>query len=141
MPTVDTDEALDGADVVVHHGGAGSVVAGIRAGVPAVAVPTWTEQQLNALALEKRGAGITVPVSLAGLEPLELSAELVTLGHRHVRDLEARLAPAIERAMESSFSIATSAWRDELLGIPAAHEAALVIEGLLSTVRGVSRAQ
>lgn len=43
---------------VVHHGGAGTLAAGFRAGVPAVITPCFADQFDNAEILNKSGAGI-----------------------------------------------------------------------------------
>lgn len=50
-------------DLMVHHGGHGSVMTGLRAGTPAVIVPTITERESNARRLVALGAGeIVMPV-------------------------------------------------------------------------------
>jgi UDP:flavonoid glycosyltransferase YjiC (YdhE family) len=48
------------ADVCVHHGGMGTVVAALRAAVPSVTVPQWPDGRRNALALARQGLGIDV---------------------------------------------------------------------------------
>jgi len=50
-------------ELMVHHGGHGSVMTGLRAGTPAVIVPTITERESNARRLVALGAGeIVMPV-------------------------------------------------------------------------------
>src|SRR5664280_37488 len=50
-------------DLMVHHGGHGSVMTGLQAGTPAVIVPTITERESNARRLVALGAGeIVLPV-------------------------------------------------------------------------------
>jgi len=44
-------------ELMVHHGGHGSVMTGLRAGTPAVIVPTITERESNARRLVALGAG------------------------------------------------------------------------------------
>ena len=44
-------------DLMVHHGGHGSVMTGLQAGTPAVIVPTITERESNARRLVALGAG------------------------------------------------------------------------------------
>jgi UDP:flavonoid glycosyltransferase YjiC (YdhE family) len=44
-------------DLMVHHGGHGSVMTGLMAGTPAVIVPTITERECNARAVFDAGAG------------------------------------------------------------------------------------
>ncbi len=49
-------------DLMVHHGGHGSVMAGLSAGTPAVILPTITERESNARRLASLGAGeVVVP--------------------------------------------------------------------------------
>ncbi len=53
-------------DLMVHHGGHGSVMTGLCAGTPAVIIPTITERESNARRLAALGAGeIVLPVDLA----------------------------------------------------------------------------
>ncbi|MGA8229980.1 MAG: nucleotide disphospho-sugar-binding domain-containing protein [Candidatus Acidiferrales bacterium] len=50
-------------DLMVHHGGHGSVMTGLSAGTPAVIIPTITERESNARRLRACGAGeIVMPV-------------------------------------------------------------------------------
>ena len=50
-------------ELMVHHGGHGSVMTGLKAGTPAVIVPTITERESNARRLVALGAGeIVMPV-------------------------------------------------------------------------------
>jgi UDP:flavonoid glycosyltransferase YjiC (YdhE family) len=51
-------EVLAHADVLVTHGGHGTVVKGLVAGVPIVCLPTGRDQPDNAARLKARGAGI-----------------------------------------------------------------------------------
>jgi MGT family glycosyltransferase len=54
------------SDLMVHHGGHGSVMTGLQAGTPAVIVPTITERESNARRLVALGAGeIVMPVTRA----------------------------------------------------------------------------
>jgi UDP:flavonoid glycosyltransferase YjiC (YdhE family) len=51
-------------DLMVHHGGHGSVMTGLQAGTPAVVVPTITERESNARRLVALGAGeMVIPVT------------------------------------------------------------------------------
>jgi MGT family glycosyltransferase len=54
-------------DLMVHHGGHGSVMTGLKAGTPAVIVPTITERESNARRLVALGAGEIV-MPLDGLD-------------------------------------------------------------------------
>jgi UDP:flavonoid glycosyltransferase YjiC (YdhE family) len=129
LPIVDPDRYLPHAVLALHHGGAGSAVAAIRAGVPSVIVPTWTEQLLNGRALERRGAGKVVPVSEGSLEPVELRPHVQVLAHLETEGLEARLAAAIGQvAVDGTMRDRVRSWRSELLQMPGADRAADAIQ-------------
>lgn len=51
--------ALPSCSVVIHHGGAGSTLSALAAGVPQVIVPQGADQFLNAAAVSKRGCATT----------------------------------------------------------------------------------
>ncbi|MFD4439442.1 glycosyltransferase [Nocardia sp. NPDC058519] len=54
-------EALPHCTAVVNHAGAGSVYAALHAGVPQIATPAPGDRAWNALAVQRRGAGLSVP--------------------------------------------------------------------------------
>lgn len=56
-------EVLKYTDVVVTHGGHGTVIRSLAAGVPLVVVPQGRDQADNASRVETRGAGVTVKSS------------------------------------------------------------------------------
>ncbi len=58
---VDQAAAFDRADVAIHHGGTGTVLAGLAAGVPQVITPQGADQFLNADLLLGHDVGVTVP--------------------------------------------------------------------------------
>ena len=63
-PYLPGDAMAAQCELMVHHGGHGSVMRGLRAGTPAVIVPTITERESNARRLAALGAGeIVMPVS------------------------------------------------------------------------------
>jgi hypothetical protein len=55
-------EALATCAGVVHHGGAGTLLAALAAGVPQIVVPGPGDRRRNAELVEARGAGLAVPV-------------------------------------------------------------------------------
>jgi hypothetical protein len=59
-------EALPRASAVVHHGGSGSTLGALAAGVPAVVVPLFADQSYNARRVEAAGAGLVVAPPDAG---------------------------------------------------------------------------
>ncbi|KAI9000395.1 hypothetical protein DFJ74DRAFT_697632 [Hyaloraphidium curvatum] len=62
-------------DGVVHHGGAGSTAAGLRAGCPTIIKPFFGDQYFWGKAIERQGLG----VSLAELDAEDLAAALVKI--------------------------------------------------------------
>jgi UDP:flavonoid glycosyltransferase YjiC (YdhE family) len=90
---------------VVHHAGAGTTAAGLRAGVPAVPVPVLADQPFWADRLRRLGAAAD-PVPLSRLTAERLSAglrEVTTNPHRAAR---ARALAARLRAEDGSARIA-----------------------------------
>jgi UDP:flavonoid glycosyltransferase YjiC (YdhE family) len=58
---VDQAGVLELADVVVHHGGSGTVLAALAAGVPQVVIPTGADQFVNADRLAITGLASVLP--------------------------------------------------------------------------------
>jgi MGT family glycosyltransferase len=54
-------QVLAHADAVVTHGGHGTVVKALAAGVPLVCIPTGRDQPDNAVRIVHRGAGVKLP--------------------------------------------------------------------------------
>ena len=57
---VDQERVLASADVVVCHGGSGTVLGALAAGVPVVAVPVFADQFENGTRVARHGAGLMV---------------------------------------------------------------------------------
>jgi sterol 3beta-glucosyltransferase len=81
---------------VVHHAGAGTAAAGLRAGVPTVSVPIYTDQPFWAARIKSLGAG-PQPVPYKELSTERLSAAITQATTtpayaEHARQLAARLA-------------------------------------------------
>lgn len=68
---VPLEEALATAAIVICHGGSGTTMAALGAGVPLVVIPMLADQPTNATMVEQLGAGIAVrparPRRIAGL--------------------------------------------------------------------------
>jgi UDP:flavonoid glycosyltransferase YjiC (YdhE family) len=58
---VDQARVLGHVDVAVHHGGSGTVLGCLAAGVPQVITPQGADQFLNAARLAELGLGYAVP--------------------------------------------------------------------------------
>jgi UDP:flavonoid glycosyltransferase YjiC (YdhE family) len=69
----------------IHHGGAGTTAAALRAGIPSVVVPFFADQTLWAHRVEQLGVGPT-PIPRRQLSPERLAAAI----HTAVRDSEMR---------------------------------------------------
>ena len=100
-PYLPLSSVLPRAAAVVHHAGAGTTQAALRAGCPAVTVPRCFDQRYHAGRVEALGAGRSLPWSQ--LEPRRLERELRRLiddGHyrRRTQALADRIAaePAAE---------------------------------------------
>ncbi len=116
---------------IVHHGGSGTAHAAFSAGVAAIGVPTNTEQELNARAVESLGAGLMVAVRDAPLDPLEVRPGFTTLAHRSVEGLVPRLSAALERILaDERTSARSAALGEELAALPPVADAALALERL-----------
>jgi UDP:flavonoid glycosyltransferase YjiC (YdhE family) len=81
---------------VVHHAGAGTAAAGLRAGVPTVSVPIYTDQPFWAARIKSLGAG-PQPVPYKELSTERLSAAITQATTtpayaEDARQLAARLA-------------------------------------------------
>jgi UDP:flavonoid glycosyltransferase YjiC (YdhE family) len=82
------------ADVVVHHGGSGTTLGALAAGVPQLVLPQGADQFANADVLVAAGAGLC-------LRAEELSADAITehtrilLSHNDHRDAARTIAEEI----------------------------------------------
>lgn len=91
---LDFVEAVRGAALVVHHGGAGACHVAATAGRPQLLLPRHLEQELNARALERLGvgrratdvgAGLTgVAMALLGAEPRAAAQRWATVAYGNV---------------------------------------------------------
>lgn len=92
---------LGGCSAIVHHGGAGSTLAALDAGLPQLIVPSGAPAYLQSDAVRKRGTGIVA-------EPDEVDAELLTrlIEDGGLRDAAAEVSAEIA-AMPSPAEIST----------------------------------
>ncbi len=61
-PWVDQEQVLAAADIVVCHGGSGTVYGALAAGVPLVVVPVFADQFENGRRVMDTGAGVVVEI-------------------------------------------------------------------------------
>jgi UDP:flavonoid glycosyltransferase YjiC (YdhE family) len=72
VPAVPFDWLFPRSAAAVHHGGAGTTAAGLRAGVPTVVTPFFNEQRFWARRVHTLGAG-PAPLRWRGLTPAKLN--------------------------------------------------------------------
>jgi UDP:flavonoid glycosyltransferase YjiC (YdhE family) len=92
---VPLDRVLPHATAVVHHGGAGTVLGALAAGVPQLVCPGPGDRRHNATLVARRGAGLSVEaksITAAILTRLISDAALVEAA-REVRDEIAAMPP------------------------------------------------
>ncbi len=86
--------ALPTCSVMIHHGGAGTTLSALAAGVPQVIVPQGADQFVNAASVSERGCAMT-----ADLAPTAIRA-------------------ALRRALSGEFDAATRQVREEIALLP-----------------------
>jgi UDP:flavonoid glycosyltransferase YjiC (YdhE family) len=101
-PNVSTTDWLPFADVlphvagIVHHGGAGTVLAALAAGVPQVVVPGAGDRAVHARLVSDRGAGLAVPsneITAGTLERLVTDPALANAAREVAAEIAAMPAP------------------------------------------------
>ncbi|MFG2180329.1 nucleotide disphospho-sugar-binding domain-containing protein [Streptomyces abikoensis] len=99
LPWTPLSALLPSCSAVVHHGGSGTTMAALWAGVPQLVVPALADNHINARAVEARGVGIhtTAPTSDA----------LAFLLHEEEPRRAAREVAAEIRALPSPAALAT----------------------------------
>jgi UDP:flavonoid glycosyltransferase YjiC (YdhE family) len=113
---VPQNEVLPHAAAVVCHGGSGTIIGALAAGVPMVIAPMFADQPENAARVNNVGVGIGLPT--AGRNPEEL---------RH----------ALTRVLkEPAFRKIAQQMAAEIASLPTVSEAALEIEQMAETVLG-----
>lgn len=85
---IDQDEVLEHADLVVCHGGSGTALGALAAGVPLVVVPLFADQFENGRRIAAAGAGVVVGSASEGIG-----------GPR--RPIDVRAAPRVIRGIEA----------------------------------------
>ncbi|MDG9704725.1 nucleotide disphospho-sugar-binding domain-containing protein [Streptomyces sp. DH37] len=104
------DSVLPACDLIVHHCGAGTVMAALRAGLPQVLVPHTVEQYDSARRLDAFGAAQRIALE-------ELDPDQVLEACRDLLE-------------DSSYRERTHALRDQILALPSPGQIVPVIAGL-----------
>jgi len=104
--------AMAHASAMVGHGGMGTTLAGLVAGMPMVVVPLFADQPDNARRVEAIGAGITLP---GGPEAVGRLGDAVhsVLGDPSYRTAAGHVAEEIRRLPPASESVS---WLEEIAG-------------------------
>lgn len=91
---VEHADVLPAADVVVCHGGSGTVFGALAVGVPLVVVPVFADQFLNAERVAANGAGIVIEGERSAARIADgITSALGTASHRqHARQIGAEMA-------------------------------------------------
>ena len=101
---------LPSCDVVVSHGGSGTVLATLQLGIPQLCLPQAADQFINAAAVARSGAGLQIP-------PEEVEA--------------AGVAAAVEVLLgDAAFRQHAQRVGDEIASMPSPDEVAVVLETL-----------
>lgn len=92
---------------VVHHAGAGTTAAGLRAGTPAVPVPIFTDQPFWAAQLHRLGAG-TAPIPFKNLTVGSLTEAInEAVGNEQYRQSAKWLSTKLADEEDSALTVAT----------------------------------
>ncbi len=100
MPQAD---ALAAASAALCHGGSGSTLGALAAGVPLVVAPLFADQPFNARRVQAVGAGLTVPAPTADAIRGALEAVLADDGHAAAARAvaaELRAQPPVDEVLE-----------------------------------------
>jgi UDP:flavonoid glycosyltransferase YjiC (YdhE family) len=104
-PFVPQAEVLPQADVVVCHGGSGSVVGALAHGVPLLVLPMGADQPDNAVRVEALGAGLQRDVMT--VTPAEVEAAVDRLLHDpSYRDAAGEIAAECAALPDASTAVA-----------------------------------
>jgi UDP:flavonoid glycosyltransferase YjiC (YdhE family) len=104
------DEVIPHASAVLCHGGSGTVLGALAAGVPLVVAPMFADQPFNAARVASTGAGLALPT-----------------GKAPAQELRRTLSQVIE---EGSFRAAARRIAAEIAALPTVDEAPSEIEAL-----------
>jgi UDP:flavonoid glycosyltransferase YjiC (YdhE family) len=106
------EDVLGRADLVVCHGGSGTTIGALAAGLPLVVCPLFADQDANALSVQDAGAGVMVTTDGS-------AAGLPRLGAKDV----ASLREAIQRVLgEPAYREAAGRIATEIAALPALDE-------------------
>jgi vancomycin aglycone glucosyltransferase len=105
VPAVNHAAIFPVCRAVVHHGGAGTTAAGLRAGIPTLILWLWLDQPMWAAGVKRLEAGFGRPFSQTSLESLVADLQLILTPHfatraREVATYMTKPAESLARAAE-----------------------------------------
>ncbi len=84
-PFIDGDLVMEASDLVVCHGGNGTIYQAIQQGKPVIGIPTLADQQFNMRMVERLGIGRSIPWKTVLGDPLALIDLIrMTIGNQSV---------------------------------------------------------
>lgn len=120
-PWLSYSQAMDAADLVICHGGHGTVARSLAAGVPVLVCPSAGDMAENGARVAWAGAGLSLPRRLLSRHGLRLAARRILGEDRYAararqiaawsarNDGAARAADLVERAVPSASSLSSQA--------------------------------
>jgi UDP:flavonoid glycosyltransferase YjiC (YdhE family) len=88
VPAVNHAAVFPACRAVVHHGGAGTTAAGLRAGIPTLILWLWLDQPMWAAGVQRLEAGFGRPFSQTSQESLVADLRLILNPHFATRARE-----------------------------------------------------
>lgn len=116
---IDHTRVLGEADLVVCHGGSGTVFGALAAGVPVVAIPVFADQFENGRRIAETGAGLIVEAN-----------QMSRGGPRMI--IDEKDTPRIVEAIEEV--LATATYRHQAQHVAAEMSSAATVDEVLDTI-------
>ena len=112
---VPQDEVLPHSSAVVNHGGSGTLLGTLAAGLPQVVIPMFADQPHNARSLQASGAGIAVfdtdtATLRSAIERVLVDKDIQAKARQVAAEIAAM--PDIEAAADELLALATAYWPD-----------------------------
>jgi UDP:flavonoid glycosyltransferase YjiC (YdhE family) len=121
-PWIDQARALEGADLVVCHGGSGTTLAALAAGVPLVMVPLFADQFENSRRIAEIGAGRVVKTQISAGGARSINAAAVPEVTRSIEDVVANVTYRDRARSIAAEMTATPTVEEVLTRLPRGHQ-------------------
>jgi len=101
--------------LTVHHGGAGTMAAAVRSGVPTVITPVFSDQFANAGMVQRSGCGVALP-QLCKVKPKALAGAMKRCAGEKMRGRAAKLGERLqaEDGLGNATKVIDAFLRDEV---------------------------